>query len=32
LPVTFHVASLFGKLGAITRAQAVAVAARHNLL
>jgi len=30
--VKFHVASLFTKLGATNRAQAVALAARHNLL
>ena len=30
--VKFHVASIFAKLGATNRAQAVALAAQHNLL
>jgi DNA-binding CsgD family transcriptional regulator len=30
--VKFHVASIFTKLGATNRAQAVALAAQHNLL
>jgi len=30
--VKFHVASIFAKLGATNRAQAVALAAKHNLL
>jgi DNA-binding CsgD family transcriptional regulator len=30
--VKFHVASIFAKLGASNRAQAVALAAQHNLL
>jgi DNA-binding CsgD family transcriptional regulator len=30
--VKFHVASIFAKLGATNRAQAIALAAQHNLL